>query len=410
MPHAKTFCSQRSALVGLASAGQLVGMLAAQAPPAPDPAAATPFAASGSLTEHWFGKDNPWDSAYDAWTKWKADNHIPISMGAQHWWNIDRDERVYGSGYGVPGLRGTYFYWLNVDPTVRLSDDDFVREIGIHVEGRIRDDETKLRSFYRRTYWTYEAYAFAKTELGTFKAGQIVEQFALPWDNSWWEGVSYFDEYRFNPSIGVTWNNTWKFNDRLSLDTATQYFVQGDRVSGALAFATAATSGFDERNSVILRAIPTWQIDDDWRVAWGIAGLTRQIQGGEEAGLDDRQVAGETDVTVSYRNFSVWAQYIDSRGVISPRRYVSNGPSDRQTSLSGGVNYKLGPIAAHVNYSKGWDHDPDGDQFIFQPGITFQLAKNLTIYTEYVRWDLTNSEGKKSVFGDGFQLVMVWRL
>ncbi len=379
--------------------------------PAPNAPQSGPssFAESGSLSEYFFGKDNWVDSTSDAWMEWKKRNHLPISMGAHHWWNVDRDQFVYGDGYGVPGLRGTYFYWLNVDPSLTIQGDHFINEIGLHLQGRIRDDKDKLRSFYNDNYWTYEAYAYAKTDLGTFKVGQIVEQFAIAWDNSWWEGVSYFDEYRFNPSWGATWENTWKASDTLSIPTALQYFWKSDRVSGAMANSSAATTlGLEEHHSFILRAVPTWKLSEDVTLAWGISGLTRSIKDYAGFGVDERQVAWETDLTLTWKNFSVWGQYIDSHGVITPARYVSNGPSDRQNSLSTGINYKWGPVSAHVNYSKGWDHNPSGEQFVFQPGITFQLTKNITLYTEYVRWDLTNFRGDKAVWGDGFQIALVW--
>lgn len=380
---------------------------------APVPAAdgPTPFSKAGSLSEYFFGKNNAWDSAYDSLQQWKKDNHIPISIGAHHWWHVDRSDYIYGDGYGVPGERGTYYYWLNFDPVLKLKGDGFVNEVGIHFQGRIRDDSDKLRSFYNDNIWTYEAYAFAKTDQGTFKAGQIVEQFCIPWDNSWWEGVAYFDEYRFNPSWGVTWDNTWKVSEIFSVDTSLQYFIEGDKVSGAIANSTAAnTSGFEERNSFILRAVPTWKLNEDTKIAWGGAVLTRQIDDNGVAGIDDSQFAWETDLSLTWKNWTFWGQYIDSHGTITPTRYVSGGPSDRQDSLSAGINYKIGPISAHVNYSKGWDHDPDGDQYIFNPGITFQLTKNLTLYTEYVKWNVYNSQDVKAKYDDGFEFALVWTL
>lgn len=170
------------------------------------PASTTPvtcsasFENSTSLSQYFLGPDNAWDATYDAIEKWKADNHIPITIGANHWWHIDRNEHIYGNGYGVPGESGTYYYFLDFDPKVKLDPTSFAQEIGLHVEGRIRDSGNKLRGFYNDTLWTYEAYAYAKTDIGVFKVGQVAQNFCIAWDNSWWEGVPYFDEYRFNPS------------------------------------------------------------------------------------------------------------------------------------------------------------------------------------------------------------------
>lgn len=397
-------------IVALAQTCAFAGTPSAKEPTSNPVSSSPSFARAGSFSEYFFGKNNWVDSTSDAWMDWKKRNHLPISFGAHHWWNVDRDQFVYGDGYGVPGLRGTYFYYLNFDPKLTIQGDHFFNEIGLHIQGRIRDDQDKLRSFYDNNYWTFEAYAFAKTDLGTFKAGQIVEQFGIAWDNSWWEGVAYFDEYRFNPSWGVTWENIWNVSDTFSIPTNLQYYWTSDRVSGALANASAATTiGLEEHHSFILRAIPTWKLNADTTLAWGMAGLTRSIRDEAGFGVDDRQIAWETDLTLTWKNFSVWAQYTDSYGVITPARYLSRGPSDRQNSFSTGVNYKLGPLASiHLNYSKGWDHNPSGEQFLVQPGITFQLTKNIALYTEYVFWDLTNASGNTVSFADGFQFAVVW--
>ena len=367
------------------------------------------FADTGTLSEYFFGKNNLWDSTYDGIEQWKKDHHLPISIGAHHWLHVDRAERLYGTGYGWPGLRGTYFYFLNFDPSLKLAGDGFASEIGIHFQGRFRDTDDKFRAFFRDTIWTYEAYVFARTKIGTFKAGQIVQQFCIASDTSWWDGVSYYDDYRFNPSWGVSWENTWKVSESFSVDTALQYFIRGDRVSGAFPNASAdTTAGLSERNTGILRVVPTWKFNPDTKLTLGVAGLVRGIRGGAGRGVDDTQAAWDTDLTLTWKNLSIWGQYIDSHGVITPTRYVSGGPSNRQNSLSTGINCKRGPVSVHVNYSRGWDHHPSGRQFIFEPGFAFQLTKNVALYTEYVRWNVTNGKGVRSKFEDGFELAVVW--
>ena len=365
------------------------------------------FANAGSLSEYFFGKGNAWDASYDAMQQWKKDYHLPIGISADHWWHIDTGGHLYGNGYGVPGESGTYRYNLSFDPSLKLDKDGFVTEVGIHALGRIRDSGEKLRSFYKDTIWTYEAYAFANTKIGTFKGGQIALDFGIGWDNSWWEGVPYFDGYRFNPAWGFSWENTWKIDDKLSVKTTAQYFIHDDRVSGAIAGADAESSLLGERNTFNARIVPTLKINADTALTLGFSALTREIDKSGPFG-DDRQTAWSTDLSLTWKNLTVFSQYTDSYGVISPARYVSGGPSDRQNSVEVGVNYKLGPISAHVNYSKGWDHHPKGHQYIFNPGLTFQLTKNLTLYTEYVKWDVTNSLGAKAKYDDGVELILVW--
>ncbi len=357
------------------------------------------------------GRDNAIDSTYEHFEAWKKAHNIPITIGAQNWFNLDRSEHVYGHGYGVPGERGTYYYFLDFDPSYTLPAGNFVHEVGLHFEGRIRDGGEKLRAFYNDTLWTYETYLYAKTGLGTFKVGQIVQEFCIPWDNSWWEGVSYFDEYRFNPSYGIDWDNAWKVSDRVTIDTAAQYYLRSDHVSGGLVDASAAaTRGERERNTFMLRAGPTWKITDDLKLAVGTGAFIRKLEGNRDRDVSDHQKAWDGDFTLTYKNFDIWAQYIDSHGVLTPTRYVSGGPSNRQNSISEGIRYQYGPVIAHVDYSEEFDHNPSGHQWIFDPGLSIQLTKNVDLYVEYVRWNVVNRKGDTSIFADGFELAFVWNL
>ena len=377
--------------------------------PPPVPSQTRPaFDKAAALSDYLFGKDNAWDRTYDALQTWKKENHIPISAGAHHWFHVDRDEYVYGNGYGVPTESGTYYWYVGADPSFKLGDGS-LKELGAHVQFRFRDDRNdKLRAFYYNTYWFYEAYAYAKTNFGTFKAGQIVTQFGLPWDGSWWEGVPYFDGYKFDPDYGVSWEKTWKSSDRFSVDSTAQFFFASDRVNGSIPGADAESAD-GERNTGVVRLVPTWKLNDDLKIAWGFSGLAGEIKG-NRPGTDGHRVAIGSDISVTYKNFSVFAEYIDGFGAVHPTRYVSGGPSDRVNSVRGGVAYKYGPVTFHVNYSYGWDHNPRGHQFVFDPGLNLQLTKNVTFYAEYVKWDVTNRFDRTFRYDDGFELILVWNL
>ena len=376
-----------------------------------DRTASSSFESSATLTEYLFGKENTWDKSYDSLQAAKKVYHVPLSAGANHWFHLDRDERIYGNGYGVPTESGTYYWYIGADPSLTLGDGSF-KEIGAHVQFRFRDDEhDKLRSFYHNTYWFYEAYAYANTSIGTFKAGEIVKQFGMPWDGTWWEGVPYFDGYKFNPDYGFSWENEWKACDGFTVNSVAQFFFASNRVSGAIPGADAeSTVGYKERNTGIVRVVPTWKFNKNLKLEWGISGLAGGIKGPRNAVTDSLHGAVGSDLTLTWKNFSVFGEYIDGFGITTPARYVSGGPSDRVNSLRGGVSYKYGPVTFHVNYSYGWDHDPSGHQYVFDPGLNIQLAKNLTFYAEYVKWDVTNRFGQTAKYDDGFELILVWNL
>ncbi len=390
--------------------------VATKAPAAPPFPATTSeptqtFSGSNDLAEFFYGKDNLPDRFYDDIQAWKEKYHLPISIGANHWFHLDRDDRIYGNGYGVPGESGTYYYYAALDPSFKL-DGDFFTEVGAHTQFRFRDSGDKLRAFYSDEYWFYEAYGYIKTPIGTFKGGQLVTQFGIPWDGTWWEGVPYFDGYKFDPDYGFEWQNKWKLFENLDLDSVAQFFVASDGVNGSIPGAGAESGlGLSEENTGVIRLVPTWKIDEDTTVAFGVSGLVGGIKGANAvAGVDPTRGVWGADLTFTYKNFSVFGEYIDAYGATNPARYVSGGPSDHVNSVRVGAAYKLGPVTFRANYSKGWDHNPGGHQFIFDAGLTTQLAKNLVLYTEYVKWDVTNQNGRTAKFDDGFELILVWNL
>lgn len=367
------------------------------------------FASTGTLSEYFFGAGNAWDASYDRIQQWKKDNHVPISIGAHHWWHADRGAPLYGDGYGIPGVRGTYFYFVNIDPSLKTDGSGPASEIGFHNQTRIRDSGDKLRSYYDDTIWTYETYAYAKTGAGLFKLGQIAQQFGIAWDNSWWESVPFFDGNRANPAWGLSWDKTWSASPTFTVNSTLQYFMAGDRVGGAFAGANAESSPpLDERNTFSFRLVPQWSPDENTTVRLGVSAYTRKIDTAGIAGVDARQTAYAIDLTYAWRNLSLYGQYTDSHGAASPARYVSGGPSDRQNSYEIGASYTLGPLSARVNFAEGWDHNPSGHQYIFNPGLTVQISKSLTAYAEYVKWNVTNSTGTTARFDDGYEFILVW--
>ena len=73
-----------------------------------------PDACGEALFEPWITSPAPLfddcfiDDFHDSVGRWKAKNSIPIGAGAWHWFN--QDFRNHNDGYGIPGMRGTFFW------------------------------------------------------------------------------------------------------------------------------------------------------------------------------------------------------------------------------------------------------------------------------------------------------------
>jgi hypothetical protein len=369
------------------------------------------FGSSDTVSGALFETNNLWDSTYENWQQWKKQHDLPITVGAYNWYHVNNGGPA-PSGYGEPGLRDTYFWYLATDPYLTLSNA-VVQGVGADVEARFRESSDKFRSyFYNAHAWVYQGYGYVDTPIGRFKAGQIRQRFGLDWDDTWWGDVQYFDGFKLNTGYGLSSENTWHEDDsRFKLDSFVQYFAREADISGSKVGANPeSVPGAQERNVGDIRLVPTWQLSHDSSLALGISGLAGEIRNVMPGSGDTSQLAWAADATYTWQRFKVFGEVDRSFGVLNPARYVSGGPSDHITDPLAGVEYKYGPATFRLAWSAGFDANPSGHQYLWVPGITQALTKNTTFYVEYVNWQVTNKLGERSPLENGFQLVLNWHL
>lgn len=386
----------------------VIGALAGSAE-ADAPREEVPLDTSGTLSALVLGPANDLDAAHDRWQAWKAGHGLPVTMGAFHWFHVNNGG-PNATGYGIPGLEGTYFYYVQLDPQFTPAPGP-VRGVGAHVDFRFRDSADPLRPFYDHTYWFYELYGWIDTDVGRFKAGQIWRRFGLDWDGSWWGDVQFFDGFKFNPDYGLSWEQRWDISDRVQLDSFVQYFAAQDGISSALAGGNPeSVPGADARNTGIIRLVPRWNFSGSSSLALGVSALAGENHGITPQGGNDAQTAVGVDLTFTQDQFAVFGEALRSYGIVNPRRYVTGGPSDRISELLFGGSYRLGPVLFRVAWSAGFDENPAGRQYMWVPGVTLAITKNLDLYAEYVRWDVIPDGGPRFIFEDGAQLILNWHL
>jgi hypothetical protein len=383
---------------------------ASEATPSSDyPRGQNEVQSSDTVSEALFGPSNGWDTAFKDWDTWKTSHDIPLTIGAFHWFHVNNNG-PNASGYGIPGIRGTYFYYVQFDPA-QSTGDGAISNVGLHADFRVRDDPEKLRPFYDNTYWFYELYGWIDTEIGRFKVGQIWKRFGLDWDGTWWGSVQYFDGFKLNPDYGLSWERQTPLSEHLRLDSFVQYFVAQDGINGSLPGADPeSVRGARARNMGVVRVVPTWTLSESSSLAVGLSGFARQIHRITPNGGDDTQRAVAADATYTYHQFSVFTELLRSYGVVNPTRYVSGGPSDRISDVLTGVSYRSGPVTFRFNWSAGFDEHPSGHQYLWVPGMTVALTKNLDLYAEYVHWDVTISTGQRFTIEDGGQFILNWHI
>jgi hypothetical protein len=371
---------------------------------------------------------NELEALYQKLEEWKKTHHLPISIGAHNWFHINNNG-PHTSGYGIPGLNGTYFYYLLADP--RVYGGPLADKVGVHLEARFRDGNTPFRAYFPETAaYFYEAYGWIETPFGRLKGGAIVRRFGIEWDGSWWGNVQYFDGLKLNPDLGISLEETPEMTAGFKVDRYLQFFVRDYNVSGSIVGANPeSVVGSRQVNTLMGRIVPTWALPNQSTLALGLSGFAgeirndpiiylvggnvlRQIPPGSPVPPGSKRAVGAwaADLTYTQGGLRVFGEFDQLYGTFSPSRYVSGGPSNRTTDLLAGFNYRKGPITYTFSFSAGFDSNPSGTQLLWVPGGVVALMSNVDLYINYVFWKVHASGAPQfTTFEDGVQMVFVWR-
>ena len=313
---------------------------------------------------------------------------IPFGAGAWHWFHQDLTSADNG-GYGIDGLRGTYFWYVTADPRIDLCNG---RSIGGHCEIRLRERDL-FRSFIPGQVWPYQAYGYiSDPEWGTLKAGQIWKRFGMDWDGVFWGNAPYFDGTKLDPDFGLSWERTTEVDDCFSIAQFYQFYFHEDNVNGSFGGADPeSVPGYTERITGVVRVVPTWVLCNGAKFELGFSGLVGQIDS-RRVDLDDQVVAAyAVDANYYYGRWRLFAEGQQTFGIVNPVRYVSGGPSNRVTNLLAGVHYTTGPVTWRGSYSCSIDANPNGMQNLLVTGATITLTDHVDLYVEYVNQQISGN-------------------
>jgi len=360
--------------------------------------------------------------------KRKSSRRLPITLSAWHWWHTNTGGPA-PSGYGLPGadgypdITGTYYYGVEFDPSWEVQGELFDR-IRSHVNLQFRDGGSPIRPYYPNdSFWLYEGYLAAHAGSETIKVGAIERRFGLAWDGTFWGSVPYYDGYKLSTSWGVSWEDAPEMTDNFKLDRSLQLLLLPNVDLAEIGATPFGVYGSKETVTAVSRIVPTFQLSETKTLAWGISALVGGIKNDDVlsvAGVEgltfaspgsQTHVAWGTDVSYTAGDWHLFAEFVQSFGVVSPYRYVSLGPSNRQTSVLTGVHRQVGPIQYRFNYSTGFDDNPSGTQHLWVPGVTVSLTKNVEFMAEYVNQILKPSGASKfESYENGCQFIVHWRL
>lgn len=330
---------------------------------------------------------------------------MPLTFGAYHWFHQSLNGQ--SGGYGIDGLRNTYFWYINADPRLDLGND---RAVGGHVELRLRETDT-FRSFIDDQIWPWEAYGYLENERGKFKTGLLYKQFGLGWDGVFFGNAQYFDGMKLDADYGLSWEATRKIDDGFSVNSYTQFFFHEDQSNGSFAGADPESiENYTERNTGVVRIVPTWTTCNLGQVELGFSGLVGQLDSRRIDLQDDTATAYAIDLTYTRGPWKTLFEASQRFGLFHPVNYVSGGPSDQITNYLAGVHYTVGAATYRCSYSNSITENPGATQNMVVAGVTCTVTKNVDVYLEYVNQRVDGAElpGQNGVFFDSLEYVLAW--
>ena len=392
-------------------------------PPSPE----LPPAQNAGGPQRFALRDSARISSASAMRNSKSATTCPLPCSAWNWWHVDTGGPL-ASGYGIPStsnsaypaLPGTFYYSLETSPEMDCRVGP-VSKVGAYSDVRFRDSGVPMRPFYPNdTCWLQQGYLWALSDYGLFKAGAVTRRFGLDWDGSWWGNTAYFDGFMMAQESGASWEVTPEMSKGFKIDRFLQFFVH-NYLDGSLVGADAdSVIGSSERYMLVARAVPTLQLSQNETLAVGISGLIGRIENQNQLGLaglplsfaspgNQTHSAWAADATYTKGNLKLFAEGLQSYGVLSPSSYISYGPSNRITDALVGVNWTEGAVTYRFCYSLGLDSNPSGTEHLFVPGITVAMTRNTEFYVEYARQEVRHSGTESfTTLENGVQLLLHW--
>ncbi len=330
---------------------------------------------------------------------------MPVTGGAYHWFHQSLIGRQ--GGYGIPGLRGTYFWYLYADPEYTTAGGN---KVGGHLELRLRETGT-FRTFVDDQVWPWELYGYIHNDdFGTLKAGQLFTRFGLFWNGVFFGNAAYFDGLKLDADYGVSWEKSTAVNDCLSVESYWQFFFHEDQSNGSFGGADAeSVVGYSEENTGFARLVPTWTFADGSQFALGMSGMVGSID--SKIALPDETVwAYGVDGTYTIGPWKAYLEGSQTFGLRNPVSYISGGPSDELTNVLSGVQYTRGPVTYHCSYSNSIYENPYAVQNMVLTGATVTLTKHVDLYVEWVHQRVDNASlpGRNGYLFNGIEWVINW--
>lgn len=291
-----------------------------------------------------------------------------------------------------------YAFLLNIDAATKDG------RYGLHVQTRARD--SKLRSFYLSNVWFQEAYAWAKTPAGDIHAGKFYARVGIPWDDSFFGNIQYFNGLKLHPLYGVELVGTRPAGGPLSVDYSTQFLVNNANTDGSLPGRDVESDpNARVHDAVTARVVPTWNFSGGSSLALGLSGYEGRIERTQGPAFRIRQASA--DLSWMRGPSITYVEILSQKGERDDAQHPFSRPGyDDGTYLLAGTRWQvLSWLNARVNYSQVVYGGEDSKEQEIVPGLVFTLHKHVALITEFDYWRAVPHSGPALLIDRSYNFV-----
>lgn len=284
----------------------------------------------------------------------------------------------------------------------------------VFVQARGRD--TRLREFFPGNVWLQEAWASygigkppADAAPVTLRAGKMYQTLGRFWDGSFFGNVHYFDGLKLNPQFGLEAAGVADLG-AVSVAWSSQLLLSSDRISGAFPGRDFETlDGFRDRWGVTGRVAASLR----GGVTVGLSALSRRFEG-PSGGPDATRGAWRAlhvalDAEARIRDLTAFAEVTTRRGGDLPNDLRLTQAGSRATYWLAGARYDRSRAHLRYNFSLVDYLDLDRREWIHQPGVTVDVADNVSGLLELDLWRVREPDAGARTFDRSLNFVLLLR-
>ena len=302
---------------------------------------------------------------------------------------------IHVGGMGLLSAAGTLLGDADFDTLILQGEFRWTDNVwGVTAMPRMRvkplgtfSDHASL--FFQQLYGSYKA-----NDGLEIKAGQVYQHFGRFWDFGVYGPLVANTDLKLRPDVGLSLEGAPQVADNLALEYALQYFAFDGKAIALSNNHFIDRSTMRHRNMLVLRIVPTLELDRTSTVAMGFSGKRFTSYGSDPLG--HQVLVGAVDLSVTTGPAAAFVEAGVQKGasaaLASPKtNFSTTGTIDPYSYLWAGAQYHIKPFDLRFNINATFFQDAAKSvEVLYQPGVGYAYSENLDFSLEGAFWTSTN--------------------